>query len=102
MEITGTQETREGALRGSESTFVEVIEIKGESQGRALSEVLADAVGVQIQSLGGLGQFAQVSIRGSAADQVAIFLDGVPIQRASGGSVNLADYSLAQVERIGT
>src|SRR5207245_10126139 len=61
-------------------------------------ELLREAVGVQVQSLG--GDFATVSIRGSTAEQVMVYLDGVPLNRALGGSVNLADPPPRQIESI--
>jgi outer membrane cobalamin receptor len=64
----------------------------------SLPELLRDAVGVQVKSLG--GEFATVSIRGSSAEQVVVYLDGVPLNRALGGTVNLADLPLVQVDSI--
>lgn len=63
-----------------------------------LSEVLRQAVGVQIKSLG--GEFATVSIRGSTAEQVVVYLDGVALNHALGGGVNLADVPFASLDRI--
>jgi len=64
----------------------------------SVSELLRETVGVQMRDLG--GEFATVSIRGSTAEQVTVYLDGVPLNRALGGAVNLADLPLAQVESI--
>lgn len=63
-----------------------------------VEDLLRQSVGVQVKSLG--GEFATVSIRGSSAEQVTVYLDGVPLNRALGGGVNLADLPLAQVESI--
>jgi outer membrane cobalamin receptor len=63
-----------------------------------LPELLRETVGVQVKSLG--GDFATISIRGSSAEQVMVYLDGVPLNRALGGGVNLADLPLAEVESI--
>ena len=63
-----------------------------------LPDLLRDAVGVQVKSLG--GDFATVSIRGSSAEQVVVYLDGVPLNRALGGGVNLADIPLVQLDTI--
>ena len=63
-----------------------------------VEELLRETVGVQVSSLG--GAFATVSIRGSTAEQVVVYLDGVPLNRALGGGVNLADLPLAQIESI--
>ena len=69
-------------------------------EGRVTSvpELLRDLVGVQVRGLG--GEFATVSIRGSTAEQVVVYLDGVPLNRALGGGVNLADLPLGQVDSI--
>ena len=61
-------------------------------------DLLREVVGVQVKSLG--DSFSTVSIRGSTAEQVMVYLDGVPLNRAAGGAVNLADIPLAQVDRI--
>ncbi|HET9480670.1 MAG TPA: TonB-dependent receptor [Candidatus Polarisedimenticolia bacterium] len=66
----------------------------------SLAELLAEASGLQVRSLGGLGAFATVSIRGSTAEQVNIYLDGVLLNPAPGGGVNLADLSLAGIDSI--
>ncbi len=63
-----------------------------------VEDLLRESVGVQVKSLG--GEFATVSIRGSSAEQVIVYLDGVPLNRALGGGVNLADLPLGQVESI--
>ena len=64
----------------------------------SVTELLRAAVGVQVRGLG--EEFATVSIRGSSAEQVIVYLDGVPLNRALGGGVNLADLPLGQVESI--
>ncbi len=52
-----------------------------------------------MRSLGGLGQFSSLSLRGSSAQQVGVFLDGVPLG-GSGGVVNLADLPLDTLGRV--
>ena len=61
--------------------------------------LLAGAVGVQVP-YGGLGSFSTMSIRGSTAEQVQVYLDGVPLNQALGGGVDLGELSLAGVESI--
>ena len=81
------------------SAFATVIRAE-DFEGRitSISELLREAVGVQVQSLG--GSFATVSIRGSSAEQVVVYLDGVPLNRALGGATNLSELPLGQVESI--
>ncbi|MGH9798677.1 MAG: TonB-dependent receptor plug domain-containing protein, partial [Candidatus Polarisedimenticolia bacterium] len=64
----------------------------------SLADLLRETTGVQVKSLG--GEFATMSIRGSSSEQVIVYLDGVPLNRALGGGVNLADLPLSQIETI--
>lgn len=96
VEVRGTEE---GSADLDPTAFATVIRA-ADFAGRvaSLDELLREAVGVQVKSLG--GPFATVSIRGSTAEQVIVYLDGVPLNRALGGAVNLADLPLGQVESI--
>ena len=68
--------------------------------GADLGEVLESTVGVQVRNFGGLGDLSTISIRGSTAEQVEVFLDGIPLNRAMGGGVDLSTLPLGNVERI--
>ena len=96
VEVRGSAE---GPAAVDATAFATVIRAE-DFAGRVTSvpELLRDAVGVQVRSLG--GEFATVSIRGSSAEQVVVYLDGVPLNRALGGGVNMADLPLGQVESI--
>jgi outer membrane cobalamin receptor len=61
---------------------------------------LAGAAGVNVRESGGIGSYSTVSLRGSSAGQVPIYLDGVPLNAPQRGEVNLADLPLAGLERI--
>ena len=65
-----------------------------------LSAVLRQMVGVNVKQYGGLGDFATVSIRGSSASQVRVYLDGVPMNDAYTGVANLSDFPLGGVQRV--
>jgi iron complex outermembrane receptor protein len=78
-------------------------DLKTGTSGRAvetLSEVLNEAAGVHVDQYGGLGAFSTVSLRGAAAGQVTVYLDGVPLTSAAHGEVNLADLPITAVERV--
>lgn len=78
-------------------------EIKPDSwEGRGLSaaEVLSALPGIQSYKQGGMGSFQTVSIRGVAARNVLICIDGVPVNDASGGAADLSSIDLNNVERI--
>ncbi|MBN2041945.1 MAG: TonB-dependent receptor [Spirochaetes bacterium] len=83
------------------TSFVQVItREKFEGKMEDLSEVIEKEAGIQVRKAGGLGSFASVSIRGSTTEQVLVFIDGVLLNEASGGGVDLSNISLADVESI--
>ena len=66
----------------------------------SLSEVIEKEAGIQVRQAGGLGSFSTVSLRGSSSDQVMVFVDGILLNDASGGGVDLSNISLSDVEAI--
>lgn len=80
--------------------FVEVIPVQAATAGVSLPELLDQAVGVKVRRNGGLGGFSTVSIRGSTAEQVQVYLDGVPLNQALGGAVNVGDLPVTGVESV--
>jgi outer membrane cobalamin receptor len=69
-------------------------------QSTSVSEILSSTTGVQVKQLGGMGAFSSVSIRGSSAEQVDIYLDGIPLNTAMGGGVDLSNLPLSQIGQI--
>ena len=65
-----------------------------------VAELLKESAGVQIRRSGSYGSAATVSIRGSTSEQVAVLLDGVPLNRAQSATVDLANLPVGDVERI--
>jgi outer membrane cobalamin receptor len=65
-----------------------------------LPALLAGEPGVTITQKGGPGSPASVSIRGSAAHQVLVLLDGVPLNDPTTGEVDLSALPLEQMERV--
>ena len=97
------EDTRvEAAPTPAETTpFVTVIDVGGAAeQVRTLAETLLESAGVEVRSFGGLGAYSSVSIRGSSSSQVAVFLDGVPLNRGALGGVDLSLLPLDALERI--
>ncbi|MGB8297082.1 MAG: TonB-dependent receptor, partial [Polyangia bacterium] len=54
-----------------------------------LPQLLAELPGVSVTRMGGLGSVATLSLRGSSANQVEVYFDGVPLSAASGGGVDI-------------
>src|SRR5439155_24002326 len=92
---------REEAPARDPTAFATVVDTtSAPTRVETLGEALADTAGVQVRRFGGLGDFSTVSIRGSSAGQVQVYLDGVPLARAQNEVVNLADLPLDAVERV--
>ena len=65
-----------------------------------LPEVLEEQPGLRVTRMGGLGSFSSLSVRGSAGDQVVVYLDGIPLNAAEGGPVDLSAIPLGPLERV--
>ena len=65
-----------------------------------LSEVIENQAGIQVRQSGGLGSFSTVSMRGASSDQVMVFMDGVLLNDASGGGMDLSNIALADVDSV--
>lgn len=81
------------------AAFVETI-ANPQAPGADLAQTLDRATGVNVRRYGGLGSFSTLSIRGSTAEQVQVFLDGVPLNSAVGGGVDLGGLPIGGVESV--
>lgn len=101
VEVFRVQAVRSGELPDAPSSFssdIDVADFAGES--KSVADLLDQAVGVQVRRFGGAGQQSEVSIRGSNGRQVVILLDGVRINSAQSGSVDLSTIPRDLIERI--
>jgi iron complex outermembrane receptor protein len=65
-----------------------------------LDELLEQQAGIDIQSVGGNGQYSFPTIRGSSGKQVLIFWDGLLINDLNGGSADIGSLSLSSAGNI--
>lgn len=65
-----------------------------------LPELLDEQPGMRTTRLGGLGSFSALSVRGSNTDQVLVLLDGIPLNSAEGGPVDLSTIPLGPVDTV--
>jgi outer membrane cobalamin receptor len=65
-----------------------------------VSEALDSLTGVDVRSYGGSGARAAVSIRGATPDQVAVYVDGMPVSGGGSGTTGLGSIPLGAVEKI--
>jgi outer membrane cobalamin receptor len=64
-----------------------------------LGTILLEVPGVTASRTGSIGAFSTISIRGSSPDEVRVYLDGVPLNVAAGGAVDISTLPLGDVER---
>jgi iron complex outermembrane receptor protein len=83
---------------GAAVTTVDAAQYEGEAKSTA--ELLATAPGVAVTEHGGPGQLSLVSIRGSSAEQVKVLLDGLQLNGAGGGGVDLSSIPARWISRI--
>jgi vitamin B12 transporter len=100
-EVEVTAEPASEAEQRAPTAFVTEVDVG--SRNRALdttADALSESAGVQVQHFGGLGAFSTISIRGSSANQVPVYLDGVPLSQSQDQTVDLSTLPLDSLERI--
>jgi outer membrane receptor protein involved in Fe transport len=99
--VVSAPAVRDAATAHDRTAFATVVDTaSAPTSVTTLAEALSDTVGVQVRRFGGLGDFSTVSIRGSSAGQVQVYLDGVPLSRADNEVVNLSDLPLDAVDHV--
>jgi iron complex outermembrane receptor protein len=85
----------------TEPSFLTVIQGKDlERRFTSVPEALSETVGVRVNRFGGLGDFSTISIRGSSSEQVLIYVDGILLNEAQGGGVNIGTIPISNIESI--
>jgi outer membrane cobalamin receptor len=88
----------EPAGAGAAATVVEAERFAGEA--KSVAELVATAPGVAVREYGGLGKLSTVSVRGASASGVKVLLDGMPLDTAAGGGVNLSSIPSAWIGAV--
>jgi iron complex outermembrane receptor protein len=96
--VVGTRPRAAASDPTAAATVIDAGRFAGET--KTVADLLATAPGVAVNAYGGLGQLATASIRGSTADQVPVFLDGLPLLSAGGGGVDLSRIPRQWIDRI--
>jgi outer membrane receptor protein involved in Fe transport len=71
-----------------------------EDRAKTVADVVLETPGASVQTMGGLGDYTEVSLRGSNSQQVQVYIDGMLLNEANGGAVNLSTIPLSQAERV--
>ena len=65
-----------------------------------LGSLLLEVPGVTVVRTGSIGTYSTLALRGANPDEVRIYLDGVPLNIAAGGAVDVSTLPLGDVERV--
>lgn len=65
-----------------------------------LPAVLEQISGVAVRRTGGFGEYADASIRGNSPKQIQVYLDGIPLNSAAGGAVDLSKIPLGALRDV--
>jgi len=66
----------------------------------SLPQLLEQEIGVQMRTTGGVGSASTIVLRGASSEQVVIYINGIPVNNASGGLTDLSFISPNNIERI--
>lgn len=78
-----------------DAPFVTVLHADAFPAAASVADAVATAVGAHTRSLGGLGAYASVTVRGAAPGHTAVLIDGVPLARIAAVTTDLGRFSLA-------
>lgn len=98
VEDTATKEKTPSLDKTSAATVLVPEESKQEEQ--TLPELLEQSAGVYVRRYGGLDDFSSLSLRGSSAGQVQIYLDDIPLMTAQGTIADLGLIPLSVIEQV--
>ncbi len=65
-----------------------------------LAALMREVPGVNVVRTGSIGAASTITLRGSNADQVRVFVDGVPVNIAAGGGVDVSTLPIGDVESV--
>ena len=88
----------ESKLSPGTVTIIRPDDYKGEQ--KTLPELLKDVPGVHVREVNGKGQYTTVSVRGSTAAQVGVFVDGVLFNLGGDAAADISTIPIKNVERI--
>jgi hypothetical protein len=88
----------EEALSPGTVTIIRPDDHKGEQ--KSLAELLKEVPGVHVREVNGIGQYTTVSVRGSTAAQVGVFVDGILTNLGGDAAVDISAIPVKNIARI--
>ncbi|HEY4238843.1 MAG TPA: TonB-dependent receptor [Kofleriaceae bacterium] len=95
--VTGTapdSQARDRDKQLGDAPFVTVLHPDEHADTASVADAVATSVGAHVKSLGGLGAFESVSIRGAEPGQTEVLVDGVPLARLAAVTTDLGRFAL--------
>lgn len=83
-----------------DAPFVTIVHAEDHPATASVADALGSTVGVQTRSLGGLGSYQSISVRGAAPGHTSVLVDGVPLARLAAVTTDLGRYSLGAFGQV--
>jgi iron complex outermembrane receptor protein len=77
-----------------DAPFVTIVHAGDHPATASVADALGAAAGTQLRSLGGLGAYESITVRGAAPGHTAVLVDGVPLARLVAVTTDLGRFSL--------
>jgi iron complex outermembrane receptor protein len=77
-----------------DAPFVTIVHADDHPATASVADALGAAAGTQLRSLGGLGAYESITVRGAAPGHTAVLVDGVPLARLVAVTTDLGRFSL--------
>src|SRR5262245_25523018 len=83
-----------------DAPFVTIIHAEDHPATTSVADALGASVGVQSRSLGGLGAYESISVRGAAPGHTTVLVDGIPLARLAAVTADLGRYTLSSFGQV--
>src|SRR4051812_10525363 len=93
-----TARDRDRAL--GDAPFVTIVHADDHPATTSVADALGSSVGVQTRSLGGLGAYESISVRGASPGHTTVLVDGVPLARLASVTTDLGRYELGAFSQV--
>lgn len=92
------RDRRRGLAGSAFVTVIHVDALAGETRG--VADAVGAAAGVEARSLGGLGAFSSIAVRGASPGNTAVLIDGVALSRLGSVTADLSRFELDSVSEL--
>ncbi|HUS29705.1 MAG TPA: TonB-dependent receptor [Kofleriaceae bacterium] len=83
-----------------DAPFVTIVHADDHPGTTSVADAVGATVGVQSRSLGGLGAYESISVRGAAPGHTVVLVDGIPLARLAAVTTDLGRYSLSSFSEV--